>query len=181
MPLNVTSISTTAGCSDVPDTPKFAKFLCIPSALGERKKNNVNSGARVLTSKECVEMLEGKEKKKREAAELKKKRKVVREERKKKKLLEAQQRATRKKGAVLINSVTTILCIFFLYLGTKHPLENVENVEEVCEAYPCNVSQCGQPVVNWVQCENCSKWFHLFCIDVDRVHDDWVCKHCVHG
>ena len=169
----------TAG-SDVPAVPatKLAKFLFIPPALGKRKYNNVNSGARVLTSKECVQMLEEKEKKKREVAELKERRKVIREERKKKKILEAQERVTRKKGA-LLNSSATVCCNYpSLFSGTKHPQKNVENVEEMCEAYPCNVSLCDQPVVKWVQCENCSKWFHLFCIGVDGVHDDWACKLC---
>ena len=89
------------GVPAVPST-KLAKFLCIPSALGGRKRSNVNTGARVLTSTECVQMLEEKERKKRQAAELKEKRKVDREERKKKKALEAQERATRKKGTIAI-------------------------------------------------------------------------------
>ena len=90
----------------VPAVPssKLAKFLCIPSAPGDRKRSSVNTGARVLTSTECVEMLEEKERKKRQAAELKEKRKVDREERKKK----AQERANRKKG-------TTPICPQFRY------------------------------------------------------------------
>ena len=95
------------GVPAVPST-KLAKFLCIPSAPGDRKRSSVNTGARVLTSTECVEMLEEKERKKRQAAELKEKRKVDREERKKKKALEAQERANRKKG-------TTPICRQFRY------------------------------------------------------------------
>ena len=94
------------GVPAVPST-KLAKFLCIPSAPGDRKRSSVNTGARVLTSTECVEMLEEKERKKGQAAELKEKRKVDREERKKK-ALEAQERANRKKG-------TTPICRQFRY------------------------------------------------------------------
>lgn len=42
--------------------------------------------------------------------------------------------------------------------------------EEICEAIPCLVAMCDRSVVEWVQCDNCSKWFHLFCIGLDRVH-----------
>ena len=52
----------------------------IMCALGGRKRSSVNTGARVLTSTECVQMLEEMERKKRQAAELKEKRKVDREE-----------------------------------------------------------------------------------------------------
>lgn len=38
---------------------------------------------------------------------------------------------------------------------------------------------CDRSVVDWVQCDNCSKWFHLFCIGLDRVHGHWACKDCV--
>ena len=89
------------GVPAVPST-KLAKFLCIPSAPGDRKRSSVNTGGRVLTSTECVEMLEEKGRQKRQAAELKEKRKVDREERKKKKALEAQERANRKKGTTPI-------------------------------------------------------------------------------
>ena len=163
------------GVPAVPST-KLAKFLCIPSAPGDRKRSSVNTGARVLTSTECVEMLEEKERKKRQAAELKEKRKVDREERKKKKALEAQERANRKKG-IYHTYLPTILP--FLSSGTKLPRKNIATAEEICEATPCSVSMCDQLVVEWVQCDSCSKWFHLFCINIDRVHDDWVCECCV--
>ena len=67
----------------------------------------------------------------------------------------------------------------FLSSGTKLPRKNIDTAEEICEASPCSVSMCDQLVVEWVQCDSCSKWFHLFCINIDRVHDDWVCQCCV--
>ena len=68
-----------ASCNAVTST-KLAKFLFIPPVLGEKKKSNekpVNSGARVLPSQECVQMLEMKKREKKEAVELKKKRKMI--------------------------------------------------------------------------------------------------------
>ena len=77
---------------------KLSKFLKIPDPPGGKKKSSINSGACVLTSIECMQMLEEKEKKKREAAEEKETRKAEREERRKAKQLEKASKAHRKRG-----------------------------------------------------------------------------------
>ena len=94
------SLCTTArdgAAGHKPAISRLAKFLTIPVPPGNNKKNYVNSGARVLTSEECMHMLEEKQRKKKEAAEEKEKRKFEREEKKQKKELE---QTTRKKGVV---------------------------------------------------------------------------------
>ena len=42
--------------------------------------------------------------------------------------------------------------------------------KEMCEATPCVVLRCDKSVVDWVQCENCLKWFHLFLECVEFVN-----------
>ena len=56
------TFSFCSGSDNVPAVPatKLSKFLFIPPALGDIKNN---CSARVLTSKECVQMLEEKQKK----------------------------------------------------------------------------------------------------------------------
>ena len=68
--------------------------------------------------------------------------------------------------------------IYTRFSGRKHPDKDIDT-EENCDASPCSVSMCDQSVVDWVQCESCTKWFHLFCVDLDRVGDNWICELCV--
>jgi hypothetical protein len=58
-------------------------------------------------------------------------------------------------------------------------------LEEVCSAKPnCLRPAQTRPEIfqfDWVQCDNCQLWFHLFCVNLTKIQvedKDFFCKIC---
>ncbi len=54
------------------------------------------------------------------------------------------------------------------------------STEETCEAPVCTIESSKVETVKWVQCEGCTRWFHLHCLGLKALHDDdWFCSVCL--
>jgi hypothetical protein len=63
--------------------------------------------------------------------------------------------------------------------------DNEDDDEDVEDDGPCAAGQCKRPdgnKVEWVYCERCAKWYHMFCLNVNpkdvRDDPDFVCSNC---
>ena len=57
--------------------------------------------------------------------------------------------------------------------------EDEDGEREKCEAEPCSIGTYKLKTVKWVQCENCTKWFHLYCLGLKAVATGaWYCSVC---
>ena len=54
--------------------------------------------------------------------------------------------------------------------------------DDECSAPKCNINRIGGAEISWVECEGCSKWFHIFCVTNDESQkelEDFICETCV--
>ena len=58
-----------------------------------------------------------------------------------------------------------------VYLGTE------ENHD--CDAARCVICHCDDERPLWIMCDNCDRWFHLFCTGKKYALDNFICEFCV--
>ena len=113
--------TTTHDCVLIAASSKLCKFLTIPT-VPVRSNTKQNSGARVLTSEECIRMLEEKEMKKKTEAEAKERRKAEREERTlKKKKADTEKKEKRRAAQALKKKSSSIYYYYYACTILLHP------------------------------------------------------------
>ena len=61
----------------------------------------------------------------------------------------------------------------------EHDADNSE--EEDCSVPECIINKIAVKSINWVQCEICSEWYHIYCVTQDENQtemDDFTCYSC---
>ena len=43
--------------------------------------------------------------------------------------------------------------------------ESLEEDRE-CDAHTCHISEERGQIFNWIGCDECEKWFHLYCVNL---------------
>lgn len=60
--------------------------------------------------------------------------------------------------------------------------EDADNSEEEdCSAPECIINKITGENINWVECEICSKWYHIYCVTKDESQtelEDFSCNYC---
>ena len=46
--------------------------------------------------------------------------------------------------------------------------DDADNPEEDCSAPECIINKITVKSINWVQCEICSEWYHIYCVTQDE-------------
>ena len=66
-----------------------------------------------------------------------------------------------------------------------HEIREVENNdgsddddEEPCDAEVCIIMESEEDNLTWLQCDHCSKWFHMFCCGTKVTPQNFLCKQC---
>ena len=54
-----------------------------------------------------------------------------------------------------------------------------EEEEEECSASQCTIQEINDTNIYWVECEACSKWFHIFCVTQNEGQSEINDFHCV--
>ena len=49
--------------------------------------------------------------------------------------------------------------------------------DTTCDATECVIGESGEDRPLWIQCE-CGGWFHLFCVGLHQIADDFQCDYC---
>ena len=53
--------------------------------------------------------------------------------------------------------------------------------EEGCSASECIINTITVKKINWIECETCSKWFHIYCVTKEEAQtelDNFICNSC---
>ena len=56
--------------------------------------------------------------------------------------------------------------------------EEEDEKEERCEADGCKIDNCENDNVQWVSCNVCRSWWHLFCLDLSTTPKKSTCPKC---
>lgn len=46
-----------------------------------------------------------------------------------------------------------------------------------CDAFKCVISDTDDTTPTWIGC-NCNRWFHLYCVNLDELDDNFSCDFC---
>lgn len=60
---------------------------------------------------------------------------------------------------------------FLLYTGDTSDDNDLE-----CAAMQCIIKDCKYMKIEWVACDNCNDWFHLFCVGFKQAPDNFKCN-----
>ena len=161
--------------------------VLLPPKQGEKKPVNrrIITTARVITSEDYSKQLREKERKIEEQEAAKQQRK---EQRERKKAEKEQMQAKRKVEAESRGKS----------IAAKKRKEEEENDDsDDSDSAPIDQNKCSRPGCYkryhrktkdlWVGCENCDRWYHVNCTDLEGVKTskdleemgDWFCDHCM--
>ena len=56
--------------------------------------------------------------------------------------------------------------------------EEEEAEEERCKADECKIDNCQDDDIQWVLCDVCHSWWHLFCLDLSTMPKKFTCPKC---
>ena len=53
----------------------------------------------------------------------------------------------------------------------------LEAEDRECDAFCCKIDETEDETPIWIGCD-CNRWFHLYCVDLLELDDDFVCNFC---
>ena len=56
--------------------------------------------------------------------------------------------------------------------------EEEKEEEEGCEANDCKIDNCEDDDIQWISCDVCPSWWHLFCLDLNTTLRKFTCPKC---
>ena len=56
--------------------------------------------------------------------------------------------------------------------------EEKEKEQKRCKADDCKINSCKGDEIQWVSCDVCCSWWHLFCLDLSTTPKKFTCAKC---
>ena len=56
--------------------------------------------------------------------------------------------------------------------------EEEKEEEEGCEANDCKIDNCEDDDIQWISCDVCPSWWHLFCLDLNTTLKKFTFPKC---
>ena len=47
-----------------------------------------------------------------------------------------------------------------------------------CDAFNCVINEADSMTPQWIACDQCSRWFHFYCVGLEEPKDDFTCNYC---
>ena len=89
--------------------------------------------------------------------------------------------ASKRKPVVTVESTLLNKPILAIYADRIHSAFLLFAVSESEDDGVCSESKNSVDNEHWVACDQCKLWYHLSCIDLDKIpgpDDAWICSVC---
>ena len=78
----------------------------------------------------------------------------------------------------LIETVTPLVSTLQNSTALIKPVEM--NNQELCAAHVCKIHRSKAKKINWVQCDYCLNWYHMYCLKLTtkKLSKSFICDEC---